>query len=242
MRRALAAMSRNADQLRSIRIQRHALTRAPGSVLFEAGDTRVLCTATISTDLPSWMRSQEQPRGWITAEYNMLPASVAPGRKQRKQDGRGTEIQRLIARVLRAAVDLRRMPGVLITCDCEVLAADGGTRTAAITGAWIALADAVTGARAAGILSEDPLLGQVAAVSVGIVDGLPYLDLDYALDSRAAVDMNVAMNSSGRFIEVQGTGESGTFSRTEMDALLDLATGGIKELMQLQKQALSSPE
>lgn len=234
-------MQRKANELRPIRIERHALTRAPGSVLFEAEGTRVLCTAMVSADLPPWMRNQEEPRGWITAEYNMLPASVAPGRKQRKQDGRGTEIQRLISRVLRAAVDLPRMPGLLVTCDCEVLAADGGTRTAAITGAWIALVDALREAQTQGLLKEDPLVGQVAAVSVGIVDGVPTLDLDYALDSRAEVDMNVAMNSSGRFIEVQGTGEAGTFSREEMDSMLDLAADGIRKLMELQKAALSVP-
>lgn len=234
-------MPRKSNELRDVRIERNALTRAPGSVLFEAGNTRLLCTATISTDLPPWMRSQEEPRGWITAEYNMLPASVAPDRKARKQDGRGTEIQRLIARVLRAAVDLKKMPGLLVTCDCEVLAADGGTRTAAITGAWIALADALEHAKAVGILAQDPLIGQVAAVSVGIVNGTAHLDLDYALDSRALVDMNVAMNSSEQFIEVQGTGEAGTFSRQEMDALLDLATRGIKQLMELQRHSRLSP-
>lgn len=234
-------MQRPADQLREIRIQRGALTRAPGSVLFEAGNTRVLCTALVSTDLPPWMRDQDDPKGWVTAEYNMLPASTAPGRKQRKPDGRGTEIQRLIARVLRAAVDLRKMPGLLVSCDCEVLSADGGTRTAAITGAWVALHDALANARAKGTLKEDPLLGQVAAVSVGIIDGVARLDLDYALDSKADVDMNVAMNSKEEYIEIQGTGEEGTFSHRQLQELLALANKGIKDLHKLQKEAIATP-
>ncbi len=213
---------------------------AAGSVIITQGETRVLCTASISTEVPAFLIDKEtgQPRsGWITAEYAMLPGSTRD-RKKRGPDGRATEIQRLIGRVLRAAIDLKKMPGIAITCDCDVLSADGGTRTASITGAYVALAKAVAHAKAAGLIAGDPLIGPVAAVSVGVIDGRTHLDLDYPLDSKADVDMNVAMNSKGQFIEVQGTGEGGTFSRKQLDEMLNLASRGIRQLMKAQRAAL----
>ncbi|MCB0719710.1 MAG: ribonuclease PH [Bacteroidetes bacterium] len=215
-------------------------TNAAGSVLITQGGTRVLCTASISEEAPPWMIDKATgvpTRGWVTAEYAMLPGSTNR-RKRRGTDSRATEIQRLIGRVLRAGVDLEKMPGVTITCDCDVLAADGGTRTASITGAFVALSQAVAVARERGLIRKNPIRGPVAAVSVGIVDGKPQLDLDYELDVKADVDMNVAMNHRGQFIEVQGTGEQGVFSREELGALLDLAAGGIRKLIAMQRAAL----
>lgn len=216
-------------------------TAAPGSVVIAQGDTRVLCTASIAEDPPKWLPRDEEGnyvKGWVTAEYNMLPGST-PDRKRRGPDSRGTEIQRLIGRSLRAAVDLEGMPGVAITCDCDVLRADGGTRTASITGAYVALALAVAAARDRGLIAADPMLSPVAAVSVGIIDGQPVLDLDYELDVRAEVDMNVAMNARGQFVEVQGTAEHGLFDRPQLDAMLDLARKGIEGLIAVQSEALA---
>jgi len=216
---------------------------APGSVIITAGNTRVLCTASVQSDVPRWIKKDPetgQPmHGWVSAEYSMLPGST-PDRKRRGTDGRSTEIQRLIGRSLRAAVDLDAMPGLAITCDCDVLVADGGTRTAAITGAYVALAQALRWAVEQGRLADlgAALPGSVAATSVGIIDGTATLDLDYPLDVRAEVDMNVAMNGQGQFIEVQGTGEQGTFDRAQLDELLDLAQDGIKQLMAIQQAAL----
>lgn len=224
---------------RPISIERNYPTGAPGSVLIACGETRVLCTASIADDVPGWLANQDPPRGWVTAEYNMLPGSTRP-RKKRGTDGRSSEIQRLIARVLRASVDLHRMPGLLITCDCEVLKADGGTRTTSINGAMIALIDALEFARKNGKLEGDPLLGHVAAMSVGIVGGRPVLDLDYDLDSTADVDLNVAMNDRGEFVEIQGTGEQITFRRDQLDQMLDMASEGIRVMIDAQKQALSA--
>ena len=220
---------------------------AAGSVLIAAGETRVLCTASVQEDVPRWIPTDPDSRqpihGWVSAEYSMLPGST-PSRKRRGPDGRGTEIQRLIGRTLRAAVDLEAMPGLSVTCDCDVLVADGGTRTASITGAYVALHQALQWAvqqgRLQNIDAAFPADRQVAAVSVGIVDGKPTLDLDYPLDVKAEVDMNVAMNATGEFIEVQGTGEKGTFDRGELDALLDLATAGIRQLMEVQRVAMES--
>jgi ribonuclease PH len=215
-------------------------TGAVGSVMITQGSTRVLCTASLADEVPGWLVDREtgEPRrGWVTAEYAMLPGST-PHRKRRGPDSRGTEIQRLIGRALRAAVDLEALRGVTITCDCDVITADGGTRTASITGAFVALAQAIGAARERGLVAGDPIHGPVAAVSVGVVDGAPRLDLDYDLDSAADVDMNVAMNHHGDFVEVQATGEQGTMSRDQLDALLDLATGGIRELMDLQRTAV----
>jgi len=230
---------RPANQLRPTTIHPFP-SAAAGSVQIAMGGTRVLCTASIAGETPRWIERDDtgQPvHGWVTAEYAMLPGST-PDRKRRGPDGRSTEIQRLIGRVLRAAVDLNKMPGVAITCDCDVLQADGGTRTAAITGAYVALAQAINAATEDGRITTDPIVGPVAAVSVGIVDGKACLDLDYELDVRAEVDMNVAMDSKGNFIEVQGTGEKGVFSREELDTLLDLAGKGIRKLMKVQREAL----
>ena len=229
------------DRLRPTTIEPFP-TAADAAVLIQAGQTRVLCSASIAEDPPRWIPTDDDGRpirGWVTAEYNMLPGST-PDRKRRGPDSRGTEIQRLIGRALRAAVDLEKMPGLAITCDCDVLVADGGTRTAAITGAYVALAAALAQARADDRLIEHPILSPVAAVSVGIVDDRPRLDLDYPLDSRAEVDMNVVMNAQGRYVEVQGTGESGVFDRTQLNTLLDLADAGIRELLKLQADALAS--
>lgn len=230
--------ARRADQLRPTTIKPFE-TNAAGSVVISQGNTKVLCTASISTDLPPWMTRGGEPatKGWVTAEYSMLPGAT-PQRKRRGNDSRGTEIQRLIGRVLRAAVDMEKMPGLMIALDCDVLQADGGTRTASITGAFVALSQAVAVARDKGIIKTNPIKGPVAAISVGIVEGKPYLDLDYPLDSRADVDLNVAMTHKGEFIEVQGTGEQGTFSRAELDTLLDLAGKGIRKLISIQRAAL----
>jgi ribonuclease PH len=217
-------------------------TNAAGSVLITQGGTRVLCTASIAEESPRWMIDKTTgvaSRGWVTAEYAMLPGSTNH-RKRRGTDSRATEIQRMVGRVLRASVDLEKMVGLTITCDCDVLSADGGTRTASITGAYVALNQALIVARARGLIRRNPLRGNVAAVSVGIVDGRPRLDLDYELDVAAAVDMNVAMNHEGEFIEVQGTGEQGTFSRDQLDSLLDLAATGIRKLMTIQRKAIRS--
>jgi len=229
---------RRSNQLRPTKIQAYP-TAAPGSVIITQGQTKVLCTASIAKDIPRWLKddSGQATKGWVTAEYAMLPGST-PDRKRRGTDSRGTEIQRLIARSLRAAVDLEKMPGLMITCDCDVLAADGGTRTASITGAFVALAKTLAWARKKGLIDKNPIIGPVAGISVGIVDGKPYLDLDYPLDVRAQVDMNVAMDHRGRYIEVQGTGEQGSFSRQELDQLLGLAAKGVRQLIKLQRKAL----
>ncbi len=229
---------RRANQLRTVKIQRHP-TAASGGVVITQGKTRVLCTASLATEVPKWLLDDAgQPtRGWVTAEYAMLPGST-PQRKRRGGDSRGTEIQRLIGRTLRAAVDLNKMPGVLVTCDCDVLVADGGTRTASITGGYVALAMALDQARKQGLIKRNPVIGPVAAVSVGIVDDQAYLDLDYELDVRAQVDLNVAMDHRNRFIEVQGTGERRTFTREELDTMLDLARKGIRQLIRQQRQTL----
>ncbi|MEM6458762.1 MAG: ribonuclease PH [Planctomycetota bacterium] len=237
------SIPRPADQLRPTTIEPFP-TNAAGSVVIAAGDTRVLCTASVQPDVPKWIKRDpetgEPTHGWVSAEYAMLPGST-PDRKRRGPDGRGTEIQRLIGRALRAAVDLNAMPGLAVTCDCDVLSADGGTRTAAITGAYVALVKALRWAESQGRLADAEaalLPGAVGAVSVGVIDGTPTLDLDYPLDVRAEVDMNVAMNAAGQFIEVQGTGEKGTFDRGQLDALLDLSEKGIRELMAIQTAAL----
>ena len=227
---------RPADELRPTTIEPHP-SAAAGSVLISQGQTRVICTASVSTDLPPWMlpRDGSPPtRGWVTAEYAMMPGST-PQRKRRGPDSRGTEIQRLIARCLRAAVDLTALPGVMITCDCDVLVADGGTRTASITGAFVALSQAIAQAKRDDLIAGDPIASHIAAVSVGIVDGEPCLDLDYELDVNAQVDMNVR----GEFVEVQGTAEGATFSRGRLDDLLDLAAKGIERLIEIQRNAVA---
>lgn len=226
---------RQTDELRPITIQRNFIGAAPGRVLYQSGRTTVLCTASIDENVPPWMEGKG--RGWVTAEYSMLPGSTAP-RKRRdrggKIDGRTTEIQRLIGRSLRAVVDLEKLGERTITIDCDVLEADGGTRTASITGAYIALTDAL--ATIQEDLTANPLLDAVAAISVGIVNDRPVLDLDYIEDSSASVDMNVVMTGSGRFVEIQGTGEEATFDDNDLTKLLALARSGIAELVTLQKQ------
>jgi ribonuclease PH len=228
---------REPDELRDVRITRGYTEMTPGSVLVEMGKTRVLCTASFDSDVPPWMRSEG--KGWLTAEYSMLPGS-SPERVSRSSvsGGRTKEIQRLIGRSLRAVVDLSAMGEAVIRVDCDVLQADGGTRTASITGAWVAVKDAVAAGLAAGVIAADPVLDHCAAVSVGVVDGEPILDLDYESDASADVDMNVVMTGSGRIIEVQGTAERSPFDRATLDRLLDLAAGGIEHLVGAQRRAL----
>lgn len=233
---------RTADQLRDVSIQRHYTKHAEGSVLVSFGDTQVLCTASVESRLPPWLRGSG--KGWVTAEYGMLPRSTNErmGREaaRGKQSGRTQEIQRLIGRSLRAVVDLTALGECQITVDCDVIQADGGTRTASITGAYVALVDAVDGLKKAGKLKTDPIHGQVAAISVGVYNGHPVLDLDYAEDSTAETDMNVVMNEAGGFIEVQGTAEGHAFRRDELDAMLALAESGIRTLCTAQTEALRS--
>ncbi len=231
------------DQLRPVMFERDYTVMAPGSVLVTFGQTKVLCTASVEERVPPWMRGTG--KGWVTAEYSMLPGST-PERASReaakgKQSGRTQEIQRLIARSLRAVCDLVVLGEVQITVDCDALQADGGTRTASICGAYVALHDACTRLVQAGTIATHPLTDSVAAVSVGIVDGVPMLDLPYVEDSRAEVDMNVVMTGAGRFVEVQGTAEGMAFTRGELDTLLGLAEAGIKELTGLQAAVLAEP-
>jgi ribonuclease PH len=232
--------ARQPEELRPIRFTRGYARHAEGSVLVEFGETRVLCTASVEERVPPFMKGQG--RGWITAEYGMLPRATherSPREAARgKQGGRTQEIQRLIGRALRAAVDLPALGERQVVIDCDVLQADGGTRTAAITGAWVALYDALAGLRAAGTLALDPLRTQVAAVSVGIYEAEAILDLDYAEDSNAHTDMNLVMDSEGRFIEIQGTAEGAAFTRAELDGLLELGGYGIRQLHDLQREAL----
>ena len=232
---------RNADELRDIKITTNFTIHAEGSVLIACGDTQVLCTASVESRVPRFLKDKGQ--GWVTAEYGMLPRSTHSrmGREaaRGKQSGRTQEIQRLIGRSLRAAVDLNALDGHTITIDCDVLQADGGTRTAAITGGFVALSIAVEKLLADKKIKKNPIHGQVAAVSVGIYNGVPVLDLDYPEDSEAETDMNVIMNEAGAFIEVQGTAEGHAFRREELDEMLNLAASGISELMQQQRDALA---
>ncbi|MFN8097285.1 MAG: ribonuclease PH [Dermatophilaceae bacterium] len=236
---------RAADALRDIRITRNWLDHAEGSVLVEFGRTRVLCAASFTEGVPRWLKGQG--KGWVTAEYEMLPRSTntRSDRESRKGrvGGRTHEISRLIGRSLRAIIDTKALGENTIVLDCDVLQADGGTRTASITGAYVALVDAITDARARGLLkaSAAPLAGSVAAVSVGVVDGVPVLDLDYPEDSTAQTDMNIVMTGDGRFIEVQGTAEGAAFDRDLLDRLLDLGVAGCAALTAAQKAALAAP-
>ena len=226
------------DALRPVRLTRHYTKHAEGSVLVEFGDTKVICTATVEERVPRFLKGKNQ--GWVTAEYGMLPRSTGQRMNreaaQGRQGGRTLEIQRLIGRSLRAVVDLAALGERTVTVDCDVIQADGGTRTAAITGGYVALVDAL---RAVCNAPDVVLKGQVASVSVGIVGGAPVLDLDYAEDSTAETDMNVVMDDQGRFIEVQGTAEGHPFTRAELDALLALAAKGIDELIRLQREVLA---
>ncbi|CAM8661968.1 Rph RNase PH [Comamonadaceae bacterium] len=241
MNTMVRSANRAADALRPVRITRHYTMHAEGSVLIEFGNTKVLCTASVEEKVPPHKRGSGE--GWVTAEYGMLPRATH-SRSDReaargKQTGRTQEIQRLIGRSLRAVFDLKKLGERTIQLDCDVIQADGGTRTAAISGAFVAAQDAVNGLLAAGKLTETPITAAVAAISVGIVDGTPLLDLEYTEDSACDTDMNVVMTGAGHFVEVQGTAEGVAFTRTEMDQLLTLAEKGVSELMLLQQQALS---
>ncbi|HXF10942.1 MAG TPA: ribonuclease PH [Desulfuromonadaceae bacterium] len=240
---SIRADGRRPDQLRPLRFQNHIAPYATGSTLIEWGNTRVICGVTIEENVPRWMKEQKVSGGWLTAEYSMLPYSTLQ-RKPRdiskgKLDGRSSEIQRLIGRSIRAAIDLGKIGERTICIDCDVLQADGGTRTAAITGAFVALSLAVKKLIDEKKISQSPLLHPVAAVSVGIAGDQPLLDLCYTEDVAAAVDMNLVMNSAGEFIEVQGSGEESTFSEQQLAALLALGKGGIRELLGAQQQALA---
>lgn len=231
---------RNSDALREIRLTRHYTKHAEGSVLVEFGDTKVICTASVDESVPGFLKGKG--KGWVTAEYGMLPRSTGSRMRREaaagKQTGRTQEIQRLIGRSLRAVVDMEKLGERQIQIDCDVIQADGGTRTASITGAFVALHDAISGLLAQGKLSESPLRDFVAAISVGIHQGEVVLDLDYLEDSDCETDMNVVMTGNGRFVEVQGTAEGEPFSEEEMASMMRLAKQGIAELISLQKQAL----
>ena len=227
-------------QLRKIKITRDFNLYAEGSVLIEFGNTKVICTASVSEKVPPFLKGQG--KGWITAEYSMIPRATGE-RNQResakgKLSGRTMEIQRLIGRALRTAIDLDKLGERTVTIDCDVIQADGGTRTTSISGGYIALALAMKKLVNEGILAENPIISNVAAISVGIVGGTPMLDLKYSEDSAAEVDMNVVMNGEGRFVEVQGTGEEATYTRAELNELLDLAEAGINEIIELQNRVI----
>ncbi|WP_296651684.1 ribonuclease PH [Paraburkholderia sp.] len=233
---------RPASQLRDVRITRHYTKYAEGSVLVEFGDTKVLCTASVSESVPPFLRDKGQ--GWLTAEYGMLPRATHTRSDREaargKQTGRTQEIQRLIGRALRAVFDLETLGARTINLDCDVIQADGGTRTASITGAFVAAHDAVSKLLAMGRIERSPITDYVAAISVGMYEGAPVLDLDYAEDSQCDTDMNVVMTGSGGIVEIQGTAEGTPFSRAEMDALVDLAQSGIRTLVDKQKAVLES--
>lgn len=233
---------RAADELRPITITRNYTKHAEGSVLIEFGDTKVLCNATVEEKVPGFLRGQGQ--GWVTAEYGMLPRSTGSrmGREaaRGKQGGRTMEIQRLIGRSLRAAVDLEALGENTITIDCDVIQADGGTRTASITGAFVALADAIRYMQDKQVIKSDPIIGHIASVSVGVYDGIPIMDLDYTEDSNCETDMNIVMNDEGGYIEVQGTAEGAAFSPEELQAMLDLGKQAIDQLITHQRKALAT--
>ncbi len=232
--------NRAPHEMRPVKITRNFTMYAEGSVLIEFGNTRIICTASIDERVPDFLRGKG--KGWVTAEYGMLPRSTASRMRREaaggRQSGRTMEIQRLTGRSLRAIMDMKKLGPRTITIDCDVIQADGGTRTASITGGYVALADAVDRLMAEGVLAENPLNGSVASVSVGIYRGTPVLDLDYAEDANAETDMNVVMDDRGHFIEIQGTAEGRPFNRDQLNALLELATQGITELSDLQRKAL----
>jgi ribonuclease PH len=233
---------RRADELRPLRITRRYTKHAEGSVLIEAGDTKVLCTASVEEGVPSFLKGKG--RGWLTAEYGMLPRATNTRTRREategKQSGRTQEIQRLIGRSLRAIIDLELLGERTVKVDCDVLQADGGTRCASITGACVAVVDAMSWCKTRGVIARDPLTDFVAAVSVGVVEGVPVLDLDYAEDHVCDTDMNVVMTGAGRFVEIQGTAEGAPFSKAEMDALVTLAERGVDELIAAQRAALAA--
>ena len=233
------ARTRPADELRPVRLQMGFTDAAPGSVMIELGGTMVLCTATVDEKTPPWMTGKG---GWVTAEYAMLPGSSSSRiRREHYQRGRALEISRLIGRSLRAAVNLNAMGECVIRVDCDVIQADGGTRTAAVTGGWLAMTEALAWASARGLANAEACFDQVAAISVGLVEGEVLLDLDYRDDQAADVDMNVVMSGRGLLVEVQGTAEGALFDRSDLDRMLDLAQGGITELLSAQRQALGQP-
>ena len=240
MKAAARPSGRKADELRAVRIQRGFTKHAEGSVLVEFGETRVLCTASVEEGVPGFLKGRAQ--GWVTAEYGMLPRSTHTRTDREaargKQSGRTQEIQRLIGRSLRAVIDLGELGERTVKLDCDVIQADGGTRTASVTGAFVALHDAVAALVERGTLAASPIRDFVAAVSVGLYEGVPVLDLDYAEDSRCDADMNVVMTGSGGFVEVQGTAEGDPFSASQMQSLIALAQAGIGELVAKQKAAL----
>jgi ribonuclease PH len=238
---ALRSDLRKNDQLRPVTIQKNIAPAATGSCLISFGNTQVICAVNIDDSIPGWMRYQKVPGGWLTAEYSMLPYSTVERSKRpgANPSGRSMEIQRLIGRSLRASVDLLKLGPKTITIDCDVLNADGGTRTASITGAYVALVLAVRKLQTEGKLQKDPLTEQVAAISVGIVKGVPMLDLCYEEDFAASTDANTVMTANGKFIEVQSTAEEGAYSREELNALLDLAEKGNRELLKIQQAALA---
>jgi ribonuclease PH len=226
------------DQLRSVSVELGFTTATPGSVLISMGNTRVLCTASVEEDVPRWMR--DSGRGWVTAEYAMLPGSSNERiRRDHVSGGRAKEISRLIGRALRAAVNLKTMGEAMVRVDCDVIEADGGTRTAAITGGWIALHQALEDAVEREAMATNPIIDEIAAISVGIVDGEKVLDLDYENDVNAEVDLNVVMSGRGLLVEVQGTAEGAPFTRDDLDEMLDLAQVGIDELVDMQRRAVS---
>lgn len=233
---------RQPNEMRAVNFTRDYTCHAEGSVLVEFGNTKVICTASVDSSVPRWMKGSN--KGWVTAEYGMLPRSttdrMARESSRGKQGGRTMEIQRLIGRSLRAAVDLEKLGERMITLDCDVIQADGGTRTASISGAFVALSDAINKLIKKGELAESPLLHNIASVSVGVFNSVPVLDLDYAEDSNAETDMNVVMTENGGFIEVQGTAEGAPYSRDEMNSMLALAEQGIQEIISLQNQALDN--
>jgi len=232
---------RAADELRPFRFTRDFTNMTMGSCLVEFGETRVLCTASVEDDVPRWLKGKDE--GWVTAEYSMLPGSSPEriNRERRGPKGRTQEIERLIGRSLRAVTDLTAMPETSIRLDCDVLQADGGTRTASICGAYVALHDAVTRLVQAGLLPANPLATECVAISVGIVNGQAVLDLPYPEDANADVDFNVIMDGNSQLIEVQGTAEGNTFSRSQLDELLDLAEGGVAQIVAAQREVLASP-
>jgi len=234
--------NRQPDEMRAIRITRNYTKHAEGSVLIEFGDTKVICTASVEERVPGFLRGKGQ--GWVTAEYGMLPRSTGSRMRREasggKQGGRTMEIQRLIGRALRAGIDLEVLGENTISLDCDVIQADGGTRTASITGAWVALNDAIQHLLDKKVINKNPLHHQIASVSVGIFNGTPVLDLDYAEDSNAETDMNVVMNSENGFIEVQGTAEGHPYSKDELNSMLALAEKGITELFTVQRSAIES--
>ena len=233
---------RSPDQLRPITVQRGFTRSSPGSVLIQAGGTTILCTAAVDESVPPWKMSQPNPTGWVTAEYNMLPGSTSPRKKRDRShvDGRTTEIQRLIGRSLRAVVDLQALGARTITVDCDVLEADGGTRTLSITGGFIALVDALHSIPAPEFDVRRVLTSSVAAVSVGVWRGQVVLDLDYEEDSRADVDFNVVLTGAGKYVEVQGTAEQGTFDEPQLLQMLAAARGGLAQLQKLQRESLGA--